>query len=236
MQNKIQILSTKKISGSLSQFGSENNICIDQVDFIEAKDIVSREMKKRIIELSADKINAIFTSSNAVSIVGKIVSPETKWKIFCIEPATKKVVAHVFANSSIAGTGKDALELSEKVTNDKSVKEVVFFCGNQRRDLLPAHLENNGIAVEELVVYETIENAKTVSKTYDAILFFSPSAVRSFFLKNNLQEEVTIFAIGETTAEEVRVFSKNKTVVSKTPDTQKLIEQVIEYFGVPKTV
>lgn len=236
MQNKVQILSTKKISDSFIEYADDHNICIDSLNFIETKESVSDEIKNRIIELSQQNITAIFTSSNAVNAVGKIVSAKTHWKIFCIEPSTKKTVDNIFVSSRIAGTAKDAEELSQKIIEDKSVKHIVFFCGNQRRDLLPSELNKNGIDVEELIVYHTIEKPQTVSKKYDGILFFSPSAVRSFFSTNDLKEETIIFTIGKTTGEEVKNFSNNTRVVSEIPDTGKLIGEVIKYFSAIKTV
>ena len=236
MQNKVQILCTKKISESFIQFADENNVCINSLNFIETEESVSDEIKNRIIELSQQNITAIFTSSNATKAVGKIVKHQTNWKIFCIEPSTKKTVEDIFIHSSIAGAAKDAEELSQKIIEDKFVKQIVFFCGNQRRDLMPSELNKNGIEVEELIVYNTIEKPQIVSKKYDGILFFSPSAVRSFFSTNNLEEETVIFTIGKTTAEEVKNFSNNTMVVSEIPDTAKLISEVIKYFSAIKTV
>lgn len=236
MPNKIQILSTKKISDSFIQLTAENNICIDQLNFIETEESVSEGIKNRVLKLSKQNITAVFTSSKAVNVVGEIVSAETNWKIFCIEPATKKTVENIFVNSSVAGTAKDAAELSQKIINDKSIKKIVFFCGNQRRDLLGEKLKNNGIDIEELIVYKTIEKPEIVLKKYDGILFFSPSAVRSFFKKNILKEQIPIFTIGKTTAEEVKIFSNNVTVISEIPVTERLIAEVIKYFSATKTV
>jgi uroporphyrinogen-III synthase len=235
MQNKVQILSTKKLSGSFITPAAENNIDVDEVSFIETKEIISATIKNRIEELSSRNIIALFTSSNAVDAVGKIVSAETNWKIFCIEPTTRKRVENIFINSAVAGAAKDAAELSEKIINDKSVKQVVFFCGNQRRDLLPSQLKKNGIDVEELIVYTTIEKPQAVTKKYDGILFFSPSAVRSFFQKNKINAETILFAIGQTTARELRNYSNNTTVISEIPDTEKVIADVIKYFSTIKT-
>ena len=235
MLNKVQILSTKKISDSFIKSAAENNIGIDEMSFIETKESISATIKNRIKELSAQNITAIFTSSNAVTAVGKIVSPQTNWKIFCIEPATKKWVEKIFTNSPVAGAAEDAAELSKKIIRDKSVKQIFFFCGNLRRDLLPLELKKSGINVEELIVYNTAENPQAVTKNYDGILFFSPSAVRSFFEKNKINAETILFAIGKTTAAEVKNYSKNTTVISEIPDTQKLIADVIKYFSTIKT-
>jgi uroporphyrinogen-III synthase len=166
MKNKIQILSTKKIDSTLIQLATENNICVDQLNFIQTEECISDEIKKRIIELSKEKITAIFTSSKTVNVVRKIVSKQTNWKIYCIEPATKKTVENIFTSSVIVGSAKDAAELAEKISKDDSVKQIVFFCGNQRRNTLPKKLRSNEIKVEELVVYKTIEKPQLVSKTY----------------------------------------------------------------------
>jgi uroporphyrinogen-III synthase len=235
MQNKVQILSTKKISDSFIKSAAEKNIDIEQISFIETKESISAKIKNRIGEFSLQNITAIFTSSNAVNAVGKIVSPQTNWKIFSIEPATRKKVEEVFIKSTITGAAKDAEKLAQQIIEDKSVKQIVFFCGNQRSDLLPLELKKNGINVEELIVYNTIEKPQAVSKKYDGILFFSPSAVRSFFAKNKIISETTLFAIGKTTAAELKNYSNNTTVISDIPDTQKLIAEVIKYFSTIKT-
>ena len=230
MQNKIQILSTKKIGSSFIQVAAENNICIDSLNFIETEECISDEIKNRIIELSKENLTVIFTSSKAVNSVGKIISKQTNWKIYCIEPATKKTVENIFPFSAIAGTAKDAAELAEKIINDNPVKQIVFFCGNQRRNTLPDKLRNNEIKIEEIVVYKTIEKPQLVPKIYDGILFFSPSAVRSFFTLNNIKESATLFAIGKTTAEEVQLFAKVKTVIAGNSDHKELINYVIKYY------
>jgi uroporphyrinogen-III synthase len=234
MQNKIQILSTKKISDSLVQLAADKNICIDELNFIETEECISEEIKKRIIALSQENIPVIFTSSNAVHAVGKIVSKKTNWKIYCIETATKINVENIFKNSSISASAQNAETLAEKII-DEPAKQIVFFCGNLRRDLLPEKLKSHEISVEELMVYKTIGKPQTVSKKYDSILFFSPSGVKSFFAKNKL-ETTQIFAIGKTTADEVKKFSNNSVIISETPGTENLIDEVIKYFSTIKTV
>ncbi|MEO6894692.1 MAG: uroporphyrinogen-III synthase [Ginsengibacter sp.] len=236
MQNKIQILCTKKISNSFIQHAEESNICIDELNFIETKESVSEEIKKRIVELSKLKITAIFTSSNAVQAVGKIISGEVNWKIYCVEPATKKTVKLFFKSSSISGSATDAAQLSNIIIENKPDGHIVFFCGNMRRDLLPDKLKINGIAVEELLVYQTIENAQSVSKNYKGILFFSPSAARSFFAKNKIDSETILFAIGKTTAGELKNYSNNKIIISDIPETKQLIAEVIKHFSAIKNI
>ena len=101
---------------------------------------------------------------------------------------------------------------------------------------MPEKLKSNGIDVEEMIVYQTIEKPQTVSKNYDGILFFSPSAVRSFFAKNKLNATTQIFSIGKTTADEVKIFAHNSIIISEIPGTENLIDEVIKYFTAIKTV
>lgn len=236
MGNKIQILCTKKISNSFIQLAEENNISIDELNFIKTEETVSEEIRKRILELSKQNITAVFTSSNAVNAVEKIISGQAKWKVYCIEPATKLSVEKSFKNASIVGSAKDAAHLSKKIIDDKSVTRIAFFCGNQRRGLLPGQLKSNGIHVEELVVYETIEQPHLISKNYNGILFFSPSAVKSFFVKNKIQPETILFCIGKTTSEEAENYSNNTIIISDIPDTKKLIADVIKHFSIIKNI
>jgi uroporphyrinogen-III synthase len=214
----------------LISLAEKDNIYIDQVSFIETEDTISAEIKNRIGELSCQDIVAIFTSAKAVKAAGKLISTKISWKIFCIEPATKILVENYFKNANIAGTATNAEELADKIIIDNPVKKVIFFCGNKRRNTLPGKLKNNGIEVEELIVYKTIEKPQLVSKSYDGILFFSPSAVRSFFSLNEIKKSTTLFAIGNTTAAEIKLFAEAKTIITEIPDQEQLISNVIKYY------
>ncbi|MBS1975620.1 MAG: uroporphyrinogen-III synthase, partial [Bacteroidetes bacterium] len=65
---------------------------------------------------------------------------------------------------------------------------------------------------------------------YDAILFYSPSAVNSFFEKNNPGPQTILFAIGNTTTKEIKKYTNNKIVVADKPSKKLLAEQAINYF------
>ena len=51
-------------------------------------------------------------------------------------------------------TADNAKSLSELILLDK-IQEAVFFCGDQRMDILPDNLKENGINLEEIIVYNT---------------------------------------------------------------------------------
>ena len=215
--NKIQILSTKMISDSLISVAGLYDICIEQAAFIETEKITTPALEKRINELYLQHVAVIFTSVNAVKAVNRLLPTKPSWKIFCIAPTTKKSVADVFGNEPIIGTAENATHLADKIIADPSIKKLIFFCGDQRRNILHEKLKEKGIALEELVVYKTVERPQIISKYYDAILFFSPSAVKSFFSVNSIPDKTQVFAIGSTTANEVTLFSNLPVIIAEYP-------------------
>jgi uroporphyrinogen-III synthase len=106
----------------------------------------------------------------------------------------------------------------------------VFFCGDQARDELPAMLVKHNIAIEKVVVYKTILQPKKVEPDYDGILFFSPTAVESFFSSNSTLPGTVLFAIGETTASSLRKASNNEIIVSDHSSEEWMIKKLQERF------
>ena len=235
MRNKIQILSTISIGTELAHIAGEHNISIDEVPFIEKEDVVSDDLQKRIVELSKQNITAIFTSANAINAVKKLLPVKPSWKIFCIGYQTKNAAVDTFNEKNIIGIAYNGEELGEEIIKHSSVKKIIFFCGNQRRETLPEKLKKNGIELEEIVVYKTIEKPQIISQHYDGILFFSPSGVRSFFSVNKMNEPVQLFAIGTTTAKEIKKYSQLPVIIPGHPDKEELVQLVIKHFSTIKS-
>jgi len=235
MENKIQILSTKPVGAELARIAGAYNISIDEVPFITIEEVVSADIKKRIAALAGQNITAVFTSANAVNAVKKWLPVNPLWKIFCIGYETKQAVATAFNEKNIAGIADNGEELGEEILRQSSLKKVIFFCGNKRRETLPEKLKSNGIELEELVVYKTIEKPQVISNRYDGILFFSPSGVKSFFSVNTINEPVQIFAIGATTAKEIKTYSQLPIIIPAHPDKKDLIQLVIKHFSTIKS-
>ena len=95
---------------------------------------------------------------------------------------------------------------------------------------MPNILKEAGIKVHEVVVYETIETPIVATVDFDAILFFSPSAVQSFFSVNQIKKTTVCFAIGRTTASSIADFTDNKIVVSESPGQEMILASVNFYF------
>jgi uroporphyrinogen-III synthase len=233
---KHKVLSTKKLEPSLIEHANQKGIEIIEQEAIQIRPILTKEKWEELFHIIEDKKEFIvFTSSNAVFAVKKYLTDYinpfvTGWKIFCLSGKTKEALdEYLELFGSIIDTSENAKDLANKIIT-KEVSEVVFFCGNKRRDELPAVLNNAGIKVTEVVVYETIETPTAETKEMDAVLFFSPTAVESFFSVNELPEQTVCFAIGQTTAKSIADFTNNKIIVSELPRQETIIASVEFYF------
>jgi uroporphyrinogen-III synthase len=229
----IRILSTRPLDEAVIEKAAYQNITIDTISFIEVKKMVSPEVSERIDFLSKEKVTVVFTSMNAVEVVVETVPVNPlmpDWKIYCIGGATFTMIKKYWPYSQVAFTAKDATKLAEAIARDK-IERIVFFCGNKRREELPDLLLGQNISVEELIVYETIETPATIDRTHHGILFFSPSAVNSFFSYNKPAKEIIFFAIGNTTANAIKQFATNRIIVSDFPAKDHLVDKAIKYFS-----
>lgn len=229
----ISILSTRPLDEALKEKAAIANISLDTIDFINIKKLVTPEVASHIENLSKQSATIVFTSMNAVEIVVEALPANSvmpDWKIYCLGGATFTLVKKYWAYNSIAFTAKNASDLAMQIAKDK-VPALTFFCGNKRREELPEVLKEKKVSVQELVVYETIETPAKIEKDYTAILFFSPSAVHSFFTDNQVSSDTILFAIGNTTASALREFSNNNIVVSEFPAKDQLVDKAIKYFS-----
>lgn len=221
MVKKTTILSTKKLLPNQKQALLDANITLIEEDFIETK------INK--FELNEVNDNLIFTSQKAFqSILQHPKCDELKSKnIFCVGIKTKNLLEENGFNV-IAYTGY-AADLAEIISLIYAKETFTFFSGNLRRDVLPNTLQENGIAFNEIEVYETLLTPKKINEKLDGILFFSPSAVESY-LKSNIIKDEMCFCIGETTAEALENKKVKNIIIADKPTVENVIYEVIEHY------
>ncbi|MEP7279287.1 MAG: uroporphyrinogen-III synthase [Bacteroidota bacterium] len=230
-QNKISILSTRPLPQALVDEAAEQNIIIDLLSFIETEPIQSVEVQQEIEQALLRYAVVIFTSMNAVEAVAAYMQSTTPdWLIYCIGQTTLRLVEKYFGEASIGGTANNATELAELVARDAPANELIFFCGDQRRNELPDILRGHDMEVLEITVYHTISTPHAIDKKYNGILFFSPTAAESFFSKNKASTNTILFAIGNTTTDTLKKHSTATVITAGTPGKDSLVEKVINYF------
>jgi uroporphyrinogen-III synthase len=236
---RFTILSTKKIDPLLKEEMEQKGAHVLEEEFITIQPIFSQSKYLEIWPWmgTRDDTAIVFTSQHAVAAVEKYLRggdayyvPD-QWQVFCLNGATKDRVIDALPEEQIIATAPNAAELATAIIANGQFKQVVFFCGNQRLDTLPDLLKEAGIEVVEIVVYETIATPVKVDGPFDAILFFSPSAVKSFFSVNTLAENSTAcFAIGATTAETIVASTDNWVVTIDQPTQQRMLNDVLFYL------
>lgn len=230
-QNKIFILSTRPIDEPLINEAKHQNIEIDILSFIETVPIRSIEVQQEIENALLKSSAVVFTSMNAVeAVANELDGHQPDWRIYSIGNTTKQLVKKYFGEKAIAGTAESAAELAELIAEEDNSDDIFFFCGEQRRDELPDILRSNDIDVNEIVVYQTIQVKHKIEKTYHGILFFSPSAVQSFFSNNKISDKTILFAIGNTTATEIKKYTNNKIITGDEPSKENLVMEMIRYY------
>jgi uroporphyrinogen-III synthase len=229
--NKIKILSTRPLDTARIKAAGKQGVQIEELSFIETEAIQSIVVQQEIELALQESATIVFTSMNAVEAVAEYMTDEQPdWAIYCMGNTTLELVKKYFGEHSIAGTAANATELAEQIVEDAVSDMVIFFCGDQRRDELPNILQNNEIEVQEIEVYHTIPITHKIGKQYHGILFFSPSAVDSFFRNNVLPAQTILFAIGNTTATAIKKYCGNAIIIGKEPGKDFLLTTALNYF------
>jgi uroporphyrinogen-III synthase len=231
-ENNVHILSTRPLGKSLVAEAHATGIAIDELSFIETEPIQDIATQQEIEQAYLQSSTVVFTSMNAVdAVVAWQDGQQPDWVIYCMGNTTKEKLKENFGAHSVVGTANNAAELAELIAEESDADEIIFFCGEQRRDELPAILRKKGIEVQEIIVYETIHTPHKISKNYHGILFYSPSAVHSFFSTNKATEQTILFAIGTTTAKAVQQYCNNTIITGNEPGKENLVRQAMDFFN-----
>ncbi|MDQ6528662.1 uroporphyrinogen-III synthase [Flavobacterium sp. LHD-85] len=220
MANPVQILSTKILSPLHKQELMKYGVELIEADFIKTEN--------KPFELKDLNESLIFTSQNAVhSVLSDPKSEELKKKnVYCVGLKTKTLLSDNGFNV-VAYTGY-ASDLAEIITLIYGNESYTFFSGNLRRDTLPEALKEAGIKFNEIQVYETTLQPQKIKANPEAILFFSPSGVKSYLKDNTINKQIC-FCIGDTTAEALSKITKN-IIIADQPTIDDVIEDVIHEY------
>lgn len=230
MKRSIDIISTASLPAECLQQLQQHRFNTEVIPLIKTYSAVNTASIQRIRMLEKYKATAVFTSTHGVEAVAECLLHVPSWKIACISGKTKKTVASYFDEKDIIATAPNA-EALVKDWEGKLEEPVIFFCGNLRLDTIPQWLKSNGVQFEEIQVYKTELTPREIkTQNPHAALFFSTSAVESFFSMNSMPADTVCFAIGETTEAALRQKTNNRIVVAENPDKRSMIQLVINYY------
>lgn len=201
-----------------------NQFSYDFIDVIRIKPLAVEPFDLK------DK-SLIFTSVNGVgSFFENGFKPNEKFtdhnfnKIYCVGLKTKNTIRkHGFGTYKVK---KHADDLSKFIIQNSQGERFLHFCGNLALDVLDRSLPLQNIYYKKVEVYETELIYPVVNKDFNAIVFFSPSGVRSF-IKNNSLEGKKIFSIGLTTEKELKKFTKQNIYTSNESNLDDLMQVIV---------
>lgn len=219
----MKILFTKNIDQSILTQQLGEDILVDCVEVIKTNPI-------QITSFDLKNYSLIFTSVNGViSFFNNQFKPNEDFtaknynKIYCVGEKTKRELRkNGFGTFKVL---KNAETLSKFIITHCQHEKFVHFCGNLAIDVLDKELPLQNIKYNKVTVYNTEEINPLVPEKYHAIVFFSPSGVRSFAKQNSL-ENMTLFSIGETTSGELKKHTKQKIYTSEGNNLVSIFELI----------
>lgn len=219
----MKILFTKNIDPSVlsKELGEHSSVnCIEVIKTIPIL----------IPPFDLKNYSLIFTSANGVnSFFKNHFKPNEDFtaknynKIYCVGEKTKRALRkHGFGTFKVL---KNAETLSEFIIRHCPHEQFTHFCGNLAIDVLDNELPLQNIKYRKVIVYNTEEINPLITEKYHAIVFFSPSGVRSFAKRNSF-ENMKLFSIGETTSNELRKHTQEKIFTSGGNNLVSILEMI----------
>ena len=214
-----RILSTKKLSKALKKKFSDAKIELVEKNFIQTKSI----------SFETPQLNdyLVFTSKQAVkSVLKSDVKNVHSISCLCVGSKTRNFLEK--KGFTVIESADYAEDLIQIINSKYKSNSFTFFCGNIRKNTIPNYFQQNKIAYNETIVYETKLKPHQIKEPFDGVLFFSPSGVNSFLEKNSLKNRIC-FCIGTTTAKALENRTKNIVIASQ-PTVEHVIDEVIKYY------
>ena len=223
----LKVLSTKLLDESLTDSAHAMGIDLTCEEFIR---VLPLEID--MAELMSIQYDAmVFTSSNAVRCFfdneNIEVSDYTK-PIYSISGKTKEELTD-YSMEPVA-IADNALQLADKILADKNIRSVLHICGNIKLDVLEKKLTASGVRYTPFTVCETLLNSILLRENYEAVMFFSPSGVDSFVMKNALDRDTLYCCIGDTTADTLRSINDKLTIILPIQPTPEAMLTLIKNY------
>lgn len=217
----MDVLFTKKISKE-ALIHLDPSINYNWIDVISTESINFEEINidnKALIFTSINAVKSFFENKTALQL-------STNQVIFCVGTLSKNLLES--KGFSVLETTKNAEDLSQILVNKYANLQYIHFCGDIALPTIGNYLSKENIAYQKVVCYQNTALFPKVDKNHDAIVFFSPSGVRSFVKYNKLDQK-TIFSIGETTSNEIKNWTNTEIITSPENTVSDLLMLINNY-------
>lgn len=226
MKSAPHIVSTRKLtSGKVDELKARGWKFTDH-DFISKlihipADLQAKAICKHVVLTSITGVKAFLEITSQLQLDPK------NYQVYCISRGTREYASA--SGLDIKSAAPNASALADEILKDVAVKEVTHVSSNLRRDELSDKLNRAGVTVHDVIAYRTEFTPIAINHSYDAIIFFSPSAVDSFLSLNALTQ-VPCFCLGKTTADYAKQEGYHHTYIPDAPSEDILLKTIINYF------
>jgi uroporphyrinogen-III synthase len=218
----------------------KQKVKIDFIPFIHVEGVSSKEVRQQKVDLT--KYSAIIlTSRNAVDHFFRIAEelrfkvPDTL-KYFCLSEAVAYYLQKyvVYRKRKIYVGKRTFADLSPLIKKYKNEKFLLPSSDMLKPDV-PKTLDKLGVEWKQATFYKTVvsdlSNLRDV--TYDILVFFSPSGIKSLFenFPDFEQNETKIAVFGNTTIKAAKEHGLTVNIKAPTPDTPSMTMALQKYIA-----
>lgn len=222
----MKILFTKTgIENEVSKKMGTDFIC-DFQDFIRIEQLKTKPFDLKNYSLIFSSVNAVKSFfKNKFEPHENFLNPKNFNKIYAVGFKTKlELRKKGYGTFKVT---KHASDLVDFIIDYSQKEKFLHFCGNLALDILDEKLPLQNVSYKKVIIYKTNLLYPKISQNYDAVVFFSPSGVRSFAEFNSL-DNLKLFSIGQTTEKELKKFTKNRIFTSKESNLEDLLNIIIK--------
>ncbi len=220
----MKLLSTKILTDVSREIVLKTGIELTEFDFIKTEKLLFD-----IYQLP-EKINyAVFTSAHAVQYFLDLNLRLEIEMVAAMSGKTKDVLIQNEIKVNVSDVNAEKLAL--QILKTKKLKQVHFFCGEQRLSNLKNILNKAGVFVNEHILYRTFLTPHKIetADNLDGILFFSPTGIESFMRSNKINASTKCFCIGETTKKKLNEMGVSNVYIPEKPIELSLVKLALSH-------
>ena len=218
----MRLLSTKLLSANFKDRLIQHGFSLIEYPFIKIIPLVhnTTELQDHIIMTSQ---NAVQLAFNDLTLKPKLEGKN----YFCVGEKTKALLEE--KGQKVIEMSQNASILASFILKNYKNDSFSFFCGKQKRPEIETNLSSKAIPLNIHEMYETLYAPKVIETEFDGVLFFSPSAVESYFKMNSWKQEMQGFCIGSTTASSLSKYTLDYSI-AKAPNENQLLLSIHHYY------
>lgn len=230
----IRLLSTRHLRPATLASIERLNWTVQQHAFISTRGLLDKQEVEKITEIfSGGKSISwfLFTSVNAVKWL-KTAFDEAGYifpkgiSVLCVGNITAQQAEQQLKALPVVVAPNAAALLKKLPEYIDAGASICYLCGAGRLEVLPDGLKAAGYKLTEVNVYATLYTPVFCTEHFDFVLFFSPSAVESFFELNSMPAAAMAVCIGHTTEVALRSHRVTNLIVSPKPDEVSMLKAI----------